>query len=370
MTIYYGSGESSPSITEILNGATEAATAQGLHFFGVSSLDVSRDFKWFQEWLDESRHGSMEWMTNHLKIRENPEYLLPNAKVAFTFGFPYSLGDKWSRGNNHEPPRIAQYARLKDYHKFLRAKLERIQSSLENISGKSQTWRIAVDSAPLLERALAANAGGAFVGKNTCVIHAKKGSFFLLGEILTSWDFHPADTAPQPDTRHKPRTEAGGCGTCKRCQVHCPTGALDEDYRIDARKCLSYWTIEHRGEIPLEYWPWIARYIFGCDICQLVCPYNRGLEPSQEAQSLVKISSTPDLIDMITMDQRRYETLFGGTPMTRAKRSGLRRNALIAGVVNKDARLFSIIKLLEQDEDPVIRATLERSKTYLENQKF
>ncbi len=365
MTFNYESNAQGTPGDSILDACKKFAENEGLHFFGISDLDVSRDFQWFQEWIDASRHGSMDWMKNHLNIRENPELLLPNAAAVLSFGFPYSLGDSWSRGGD-EGPRIAQYARLKDYHKFLRSKLERVKQALErHLSPSTLDWRITVDSAPLLERALVANSGGAFVGKNTCVIHPQKGSFFLLGEILTSGDFQ-TPAKPQSETRHKPRTEAGGCGTCKRCQVHCPTGALDEDYRIDARKCLSYWTIEHRGEIPLEYWPWIGRYIFGCDICQLVCPYNRPVEASTEAQSLERIKGTPDLMEMILMDQGRYEALFGGTPMTRAKRSGLRRNALIAAIVTKDPRLDSHLKTLALDDDPVICGTLVASKSYFE----
>ncbi len=363
MKLPYESKQLLEPIPPILVAAQKFAGAEGLHFFGVSNLNVSRDFQWYQEWIDESRNGTMEWMKNHLKIRENPELLLANAQAALSFGFPYSLGDRWSLGSD-DGPRIAQYARLKDYHKFLRLKLERVKRALEqHLSPAIFDWRITVDSAPLLERAIVANSGGAFVGKNTCIIHAEKGSFFLLGEILTSKEFHIPEKI-SAESRHTPRTKNGGCGTCKRCQVHCPTGALDEDYRIDARKCLSYWTIEHRGEIPLEYWPWISRYMFGCDICQLVCPYNRPGHPSPEAQSLEKIKSTPDLIAMILMDQRQYEELFGGTPMTRAKRSGLRRNALIAAIVTKDPRLDLHLERLKLDDDPVIRGTVLASISY------
>ena len=361
-----GSGVSTDKeeIKKLCDAVERAAAREGLHFFGAAPLDVRVDFHRFTKWIDESRHGSMAWMANHLEIRANPEMLLPGATVALIFGFPYSLGDHWIRGDTSAPPKIAQYARLTDYHKFLREKLTRIQQSVSQIAGPGHQWRITVDSAPLLERALTANSGGAFIGKNTCVIHPKKGSFFLLGEILTTWSMNNL-TLDASTSKHMPRGDAGGCGTCKRCQVHCPTGALDEDYRIDARKCLSYWTIEHRGEIPMDYWPWIARYVFGCDICQLVCPYNRGIEPSPEAKRLERVRETPDLIDMITMDQAFYERIFGGTPMTRAKRSGLRRNALIAAVVKGDHRVPPLLKIILEDTDPVIARTAAQAEMYL-----
>ena len=359
---------SGTNITDLNSTLRDVASTEGLHFFGAASLDVREDFQRFSEWLRESRHGSMAWMTSHLEIRANPALLLPGAKSVLVFGFSYSLGDHWLRGETLSPPKIAQYARLEDYHKFLRAKLSRVQKSLSNIVGTEHQWRITVDSAPLLERAHAVNSGGGFIGKNTCVIHPKMGSFFLLGEILTTWSTPLAATDTSP-SRHRARDESGGCGTCKRCQVHCPTGALDEDYRIDARKCLSYWTIEHRGEIPLEYWPWIGRYVFGCDICQLVCPYNRGLAPTEEARRLERLKETPDLIAMIGMDQAFYERTFGGTPLTRAKRSGLRRNALIAATVNGDVRVSPLLKILENDDDPIIKLTASSAKRYLEQKK-
>lgn len=345
-----------------------AAEAEGLHFIGAAGLDVGHDHSRYIKWLDEGRHGSMTWMENHLDVRAKPERLLVGAKMALVFGFQYYQGDTWSRGKKDPAPRIAQYARLRDYHKFLRSKLERVQSSLEKLSTDTHVWRITVDSAPLLERALAAGSGGAFIGKNTCAIHPHKGSFFLLGEILTSWDLGLPTRRP-PATQHHERTSSGGCGSCRRCQVHCPTGALDKDYQIDARKCLSYWTIEHRGEIPLDYWPWVGRYMFGCDICQLVCPYNRGLEISADSISLRKISETPKLIDIVLMSQEAYESMFGGTPMTRAKRSGLRRNALIAGVVTADRAVLDALDQLTKDADAVICATANQGKLFLVKQQ-
>ena len=346
----------------------KVAEREDLHFFGVSDLDVRRDFERFEAWLNENRHGDMTWMTNHKTIRSDPKKLLETANAALIFGFPYYLGDRWRRAATHEPPRVAQYARLYDYHKFMRSKLTKVIQSIAAVAPQETMWRIAVDSAPLLERALANGVGTAFIGKNTCAIHPSKGSFFLLGEILTSWI--PVEThIKTARVGHMPRSENGGCGTCKRCQVHCPTGALDQDYRIDAKKCLSYWTIEWRGEIPVEYWPWIGRYVFGCDICQLVCPYNRPIAPSSTAQTIVRIGNEVDLFAMTTMDQELYEKLFGGTPMTRAKRSGLRRNAIIAMAAQGDRRLECLLDNLSADPDPVIRGTSQTAKTYMARSK-
>lgn len=340
------------------------AEQDGLHFFGVSDLDVRQDFDRFESWLEAKRHGEMTWLTRHKPVRRDPKLLLEDARVALVFGLPYYLGDRWLRAASHEPPKIAQYARLRDYHKVLRSKLKNVIQGLGGHAPKETAWRIAVDSAPLLERSLANGLGGTFVGKNTCIIHPAKGSFFLLGEILSSWvpdKLHPKSSG----FGHLPRSKLGGCGSCKRCQVHCPTGALDQDYLIDARKCLSYWTIEWRGEIPTVFWPWIGRYVFGCDICQLVCPYNRPITPSPIAQTLVKIDPNIDYLTVATMNQATYESLFGGTPMTRAKRNGLRRNAIIAMAARGDNRLKAILDDLLKDADPVITGTAQTAKSYM-----
>ncbi|MCX6126729.1 MAG: tRNA epoxyqueuosine(34) reductase QueG [Proteobacteria bacterium] len=337
------------------------ATDSGLNFLGVTGLNVKRDFHWYETWLSEGRHAEMRYLENHLELRADPKKLLPGAKYALVFGLPYFSGDRWQRGVGYAHPRFAMYARLKDYHKILKRELGELMNKLKarGLVEKEELFRVTCDSAPLLERALTAGAGKGFIGKNTCYIHPKLGSFLLLGEILTTWS-PPAfsDLPGEPPTPLLARTSGGGCGTCKRCQVHCPTGALDQDYRIDARKCLSWWTIENRGPIPEVYWKWIGQYIFGCDICQLVCPWNRGAEMSNKTSELTKLSVNIDPYFVATMDAEAYEQMFAGTPATRAKREGLVRNALIALFVRSDPRIFAAIDLLKQEPNDAIRVTI------------
>jgi epoxyqueuosine reductase len=348
---------------DLKNKIASLAKDEGLLFLGIADLNTRIDAARYRQWLHESRHASMTWMTNHLELREHPEMLLTGAKSALVFGFSYYLGDRWNRHDDWSKPLIAQYARLKDYHSFLRKKVTAVQKELTKFCDPEVEWRIAVDSAPVLERALAFKAGAGFIGKNTCFIHPHEGSFLLLAELFTTWSIAD-DSAAEKVSAHLERTPDGGCGTCKRCQIHCPTGALDEDYRIDARKCISYWTIEHRGLIPLEYWPWVGHYLFGCDICQLVCPYNRNIKTAAAARRMIRRPVAPDLIAMANMDQSFYEKEFGGTPMTRAKRSGLRRNAIIAAVVKNDKRIYELFGQLKEDSDPVIRGTMEQVMQY------
>jgi epoxyqueuosine reductase len=254
---------------------------------------------------------------------------------------------------------------MSDYHRLIWKKGEKILTQIHKQYGNgTEVGRVVTDSAPLLERALARHGSRGFIGKNTCFISPKYGSMILLGEILTSLDIAPSHQAienPNPLRRSK----EGGCGTCRRCQVHCPTGALDQDYRIDARKCLAYWTIEHRGPIPEEFWPWLGLYVFGCDICQIVCPYNRNEQP-RAPESLLKIKQAPALFEMATMTQESYEKLFGGTPVTRAKREGLIRNALIAMAVTEASDLQEAMKILsDRREGGVIATTLDQVTKWL-----
>lgn len=346
---------------KIFDSVANLADKHGLLFYGVSNLNVTQDFIWYEQWLDDGRHAGMAYLERNLEVRANPALLLEGAKTAWVFGLPYYLGDRWQRGDTKAPAQIAMYARLKDYHKVLRTSLDVLFSEILQTSYPQDEakpiYRVTVDSAPLLERALAANTTSIFIGKNTCVIHPKKGSFFLLGEVLTSWD-PGVEVHETPTTKHRERSSEGGCGTCRRCQVHCPTGALDRDYQIDARKCLSWWTIENRGAIPKEFWPWIGRYMYGCDICQLVCPWNRGVPESATAQTLLKLEKNLDLFVVATMDQGTYEQTFGGTPATRAKREGLMRNALIAMHVKKDDRLKQALEKVRHDPSTVIQETI------------
>lgn len=345
---------------KILDEIAAFVERRGLAFFGVASLGPEGDFSRFSAWLDEGRHAGMGYLKEHQALRADPRGLLAGAKTAIVVGLNYYQGDV------HAPrgdivPRIAQYARLRDYHKVLWRRGEAIVQDLHARFDPQGVSRVVVDSAPMLERAMAARGGHGFIGKNTCFIEPQRGSFFLLAELLTSVDL-PVEAVEPVDP--KARGERGGCGTCKRCQVHCPTKALDQDYRIDANKCLAYWTIEHRGEIPERFWPWLKLYVFGCDICQLVCPYNRRAEPLTD-QELMRIPATPDLFTVATMDAPTYERMFGGTPMTRAKREGLIRNALIAMTVTNDPRLIEAVAHVSTKETaPMLHKTLEQILTY------
>ncbi|MBY0370496.1 tRNA epoxyqueuosine(34) reductase QueG [bacterium] len=336
------------SVISATNTEIEAlAQTQGVIFLGATTPEYPQAYERFEGWIGEGRHGSMGFLENHASLRQDPEKLLPGAQAVLSFALPYYQPP--------EPkPRVALYAQYSDYHRVLRRKLESIAEALF----AAESWRVLVDSAPVLERALAAKTSEGFIGKNTLYIHPKHGSFLLLGEILTlqKWS---ADVPPEIPLDRK--TRAGGCGPCRLCQTACPTGALQKDYSLDARRCLSYWTIEHRGAIPEEFWPWLAEYYFGCDLCQLACPYNKH---AASAPVGWERRAFPDLFETATMDQARYESAFGGTPMTRAKREGLRRNALIALAVLEDKRLGQALAHIDSDPSPVLQETREQIRRF------
>ena len=369
-------------VKSIIEIAQDCATEQGLVYLGMAKLGPDPNFKYFDAWLAAGHHAGMEYLSNHRHCRSDPSNLLAGGATVFSFGMPYYQGDRLPKLVNQDSlpngvsrtPQIAQYARLKDYHRVLRRKCEDIaQQIVEKTTNPDiHATRVVVDSAPLLERSLAAASNLGFIGKNTCYIHPKKGSFLLLAEVLTTISLEVSSRSGPATIDPAKRSPSGGCGTCRRCQVHCPTGALDSSYTLDANKCLAYWTIEHRGLIPERYWPWLGKYLFGCDICQLVCPYNRRL-PVAELGDLRRLTHTPPLYDIATMDQQTYEKLFGGTPLTRAKKGGLQRNALLAMLVTQTPGLRSAMKRLKANassEPSVVAGTIDQMEEALEAGRF
>ena len=332
----------------VINGFAEQVS---LKLLGVVGLGKEPDYDYFQEWIKQGNHGGMSFLENYREVRQDSSSIYPDARSAVIFALPYYLGDR-SRSSK---PMIAQYARIRDYHKMLKKKGEYILSSMKKIN-PDLTGKVVVDSAPLMERSLASRTVRGFIGKNTLYIHPELGSFLLLGEIVTT---QPIALDLPANVDSKTRTPDGGCGTCKRCQINCPTGALDNEWKMDARKCISYWTIEHRGTIPVKYWQYLGRYWYGCDICQLVCPWNRKIPNSEFFQKETEVNKL-DLFDVAIMDQNFYESSFGGTPMTRAKIHGLRRNALIAMTVTEHPRLMEAINAVQNSDYQVIRDTVKQ----------
>jgi len=287
-----------------------------------------------RDWLARGWAGDMDYLRRHHRLREDPARLLPGARsvvvVAHNYNHrPASVQTPGPRGpystaDQGEPPRgrIAQYAWGRDYHRVLRKKLQRLAGQLHQLGDEPVQTRVCVDTAPIMERELAAAAGIGWIGKNTIIVHAELGSFFLLGEIITTLELEPS--TPIPDR----------CGSCTRCLDACPTGALVAPYQMDARRCISYLTIEHRGDIDRSLRPLMGNWVFGCDVCQDVCPYNRRApltsEPAYEPNDRNPLGPRPLLADLINLSEEQYRRYFAGSAMGRATLDMLRRNARIA----------------------------------------
>lgn len=270
--------------------------------------------------------GEMAYLTDHRGgVRANPQELLAAARTVLCVGKIYNTPHPYSI-EAREPGRawISRYAWGRDYHDSMRDGLERVVERLRQAAAAPFESRICVDTAPLLERSYARLAGLGWIGRNTCLINQQHGSWLFLGELLLSLDLAP--DMPAPDR----------CGTCRRCIEACPTQALvpkaDGTWALDARLCISYFTIEKRGTIPAEQHSAIGHHIFGCDICQDVCPWNRKtaeLKPHEDA-TRQSVFFSPELADLAGMTEDDFRRVFRGTPVWRTKYRGFLRNVAIA----------------------------------------
>lgn len=249
----------------------EEAAALGFTRFGISGIALGEDESHLRDWLQAGMHGTMQWMAAHGDKRSRPAELLPGTLSVISVGLDYGRehDEAWATLDDGERAYVARYALGRDYHKLMRNRLQKLAERIEAVVG-AFGHRVFVDSAPVLERALARNAGLGWIGKHTCLIDKDGGSWFFLGELYLDI----ALPAAEPATNH--------CGSCSRCIDICPTQAIIAPYRLDARRCISYLTIEHEGAIPPEFREAIGNRIFGCDDCQLVCPWNKFAQRTDE----------------------------------------------------------------------------------------
>lgn len=294
------------------------ALAEGFDRVGIAVLGVAPHGEAFEQWLARGDHAGMVYLERRLETRLDPRQILPGARSAVCVALQYSplrgeaspTGDLW--------PHVARYARGRDYHDVMGRALERLASRIRLGFPGSQT-RAYVDTGPVLERELAAQAGLGAVGKNTNLLDPTGGSWFLLGELFTTLELEGDSVVSDL------------CGSCSECLRACPTDALPEPYRLDSRRCISYWTIEHRGVIPEALRESIGSWVFGCDICQEVCPINAAAAAGDHPQlRLGGERSGLQLADLLGLDPPAYASLFRDSPLKRAKLEGLQRNAAVA----------------------------------------
>jgi epoxyqueuosine reductase len=297
----------------------------GFDLAGVASAMPLPEAGFYAEWVRRGMAGEMRYLTDRRgDMRADPRSLLPSARSIVCVGKLYNGPEPYST-HFSEPERawISRYAWGGDYHDILRRGLERLAARLEASAGEPFEWKAVVDTAPLLERAYARRAGLGWIGKNTCLIREGAGSWFFLGELLVSLALDP--DSPPPDR----------CGSCTQCIDACPTGALvptgreQPAWALDSRLCISYLTIELRGPVPDLLHAAVGRRVFGCDICQDVCPWNRDApvtpEPAFQARNFA-----PPLEKLAALSEEEFRGMFGGTPVFRARYQGFRRNVAIA----------------------------------------
>lgn len=299
------------------------ANEEGFQQVGISNIDLAEHKDHFLKWIENKFHGEMDFMAKHGEKRWRPELLVPETKSILTFRMDYLPEPQISIRNtlkNKNAAYISRYALGRDYHKKIRKSLSRIASRINDELGNDSSFRVFTDSAPILERAFAEKANLGWIGKNTCLINKKAGSWFFLGEILTNIPFEPTEPAA-----------SNHCGRCNACIDVCPTKAIVAPNQLDARKCISYLTIEYKGSIPEQYRKAIGNRIYGCDDCQLICPWNKFARITKDVDykarnSLDQIS----LIDAINWNENEFNKKLEGSAIRRIGYYQWIRNLAIA----------------------------------------
>jgi epoxyqueuosine reductase len=319
----------------------EQARRLGFELAGIAAATEADGFDRFRAWLEAGHAGEMAYMYRHAELRRHPRAVLPAVRSVVMLGMNY-------KPDGQERPetacRVARYARGRDYHDVLRERLNRL---LEWVCGEVPgcSGRGVVDTAPLLERDFARRAGLGWFGKNTMLLDKRLGSYFFLAALLL-------DVELKPDPPH----EATHCGSCTACLDACPTRAFVGPGVLDSRLCISYLTIELRGPVPAEYRAGLGDWLFGCDVCQEVCPWNRKAPPAAEpAFAAVPDLEAVDPVELLGLSEEEFRRRFRGTALLRSKRRGLLRNAaLVLGNRGDPAALPALRRALA-DPEPLVR---------------
>lgn len=299
----------------------ERAVSLGFDLVGITSAEPVPQGAYFRRWIDEGHNGEMRYLSDRVEERTRPQEYLPGARSIVCLAINYYVTlDTLPAQQRANHGRIARYALGEDYHELMKPRLHALADWLREAVPGAET-RACVDTAPVMEKDLAARAGIGWLGKNTCLINPNIGSWLLLGEIITT-ALLPVD---EPATDH--------CGTCTRCIDACPTAAITAPYQLDARKCVSYLTIEHRGPIAPELEPHIGDWLYGCDICQDVCPHNRKAPSTPDPAFAPRFpTGTLNVHDVLSWAPDEYRRRLKGSAMKRVKLPVLQRNArIVAG---------------------------------------
>jgi len=310
----------------------EEAEREGFTRFGIAAAGEAPRFDRFERWISDGLHAGMRYLEDTLPARRSPEAILSGARSVICLAAPHSAAPYAAPDGSL----YARYSRGADYHGSLREKARRLLDAARRRLPGDWGARVCVDSTPLAERAFAAAAGLGWIGKNGCLIDAEQGSYLLLAEVVTDLDLPPdAPVAEQ-------------CGSCVRCLEACPTGAFRAPAELDASRCLAYWTIEHAGPVPDAWKAALGNHVFGCDVCQEVCPWNAPLAVLDPAGS----PEAPTRDEVLAMGRGAWRRRFGKTAVNRAGRRGLQRNAALSAGAAADRRCEAALRRTASLEEP------------------
>ncbi|MGQ9698619.1 MAG: tRNA epoxyqueuosine(34) reductase QueG [Armatimonadota bacterium] len=329
------------SSQRLARAVKERALELGFDFVGIAPALPSPHAKFFAEWLGQGFAGDMAYLARDPARRADPRSIVPGAKSVVSLAVSYHSGDPPERQTGFG--RVARYAWSRDYHEVLVELLDKLTSLIRRETGGA-ACKAYCDTGPVLERDFAMLAGIGWIGKNTCLVNPQAGSWLFLAEVITEAEMEP--DPPMPDL----------CGTCQRCLDACPTGALVAPRCLDARRCISYLTIELKAAVPRELRPLIGDRIFGCDLCQEVCPYNRRPVPSRLPSLQPDLDlSMLCLAELLNMSEEAFRSRFRHSPIMRAKRRGLQRNAAVSAGAQKDRSAVPALATAIENREPLVR---------------
>ena len=344
-------------MSALRNNIDQWAADAGFQQVGITDLDLGQHPERYQQWLEQNYHGEMAYMQRNDALRFDPSLLVDGSLRVISLRMDYRPTDESREQmqavlNNQHQAYISRYALGRDYHKLIRKRLAQLAGKIESYAEETLSQRAFVDSAPVLERALAEKAGLGWIGKNTMLIHHQAGSYFFIGEILTNINL-PTDN--QPTGYH--------CGSCSRCLSACPTDAFVGAHVLDARRCISYLTIELHGAIPMDLRKGIGNRVYGCDDCQICCPWNKFSEPTQEADFSPrhKLDSS-ELLTLFGWSEQTFLDNTAGSPIRRiGYQRWLRNLAVGLGNAPPSSEIISVLKqsLLRDDIDAMVKEHIE-----------
>jgi epoxyqueuosine reductase len=335
---------------ELRDALKRQADSLGFAAVGIARADAAPlAAERLRAWLDAGCHGDMLWMAETAARRASPRGLWPEVRTVIMLGMPYTPSvDPLRHRDQPAVGSISVYALGQDYHDLIKRRLKQLAGWLVTAAAGAADVKVFVDTAPVLEKPLAEAAGLGWQGKHTNLVSREHGSWLFLGAIYTTLEF---GLELAPDAAKLPT-----CGSCDACQTACPTDAFPAPYRLDARRCISYLTIEHKGPIPPEFRRAIGNRIYGCDDCLAACPWNKFAQAAREIAFAPRAELVaPALADLLDLDDAGFRAVFAGSPIKRIGRNRLVRNALIAAGNSGEAALLPRVERLRADDDPVVR---------------